>query len=210
MTLDLVIRRLVKPALFLACLVPLALLVVRALNSDLGANPIETANRYTGDWTLRFLLITLAVTPLRKITGWHWLVRLRRMLGLYAFFYAGLHFLSWSWLDQSFDVDAIVQDVIKRPFITAGFAGLLLLIPLAATSTNAMIRRLGGARWQRLHRLVYAIGIIGVVHFLWLVKSDLTQPLIYGALLTFLLGYRVWDWRRRTRAIVPAAARVTT
>ncbi len=200
------IRFVVKPLLFVAALVPLALLVERALHDNLGANPIETINRYTGDWVLRFLLLTLAVTPLRKLTGWHVLVRLRRMLGLFAFFYASLHFLSWIWLDQYFDLQAILQDVAKRPFITLGFACFVLLIPLAATSTHAMVRRLGGRNWQRLHRLVYFIATGGVIHFLWLVKSDITQPLIYGALLALLLGFRLWDARRavgRQGAAVP-------
>jgi sulfoxide reductase heme-binding subunit YedZ len=203
------VRWVVKPMVFVAALIPLALLLMRAVNNDLGANPIETINRYTGDWVLRFLLVTLSVTPLRKLSGWHWPMRLRRMLGLYAFFYVCLHFLSWVWLDQYFQWDAIVADVIKRPFITLGFACFLLLIPLAATSTNAAVRRLGGRRWQQLHRLVYPIAIGGVVHFLWLVKSDITQPLIYGTLLGLLLGFRLWDWRRRRAVLpaVPAAAR---
>lgn len=200
-----VIRWLVKPVVFVLALVPLALLIHSAVNDGLGANPIETINRYTGDWTLRLLLITLAVTPLRKLTGWHMLIRLRRMLGLFTFFYACLHFLSWIWLDQYFDIHAILKDVAKRPFITLGFTCFILLIPLAVTSTNAMVRRLGGRHWQRLHRLVYAIGAGGVVHFLWLVKSDIAQPLIYGVILAALLGFRLWDWRRQQLAAVPAA-----
>lgn len=196
------IRFVVKPLLFVAALVPLALLAERALNDNLGANPIETINRYTGDWTLRFLLITLAITPLRKLSGWHLVIRLRRMLGLFAFFYACLHFLSWIWLDQYFDLNAILKDVAKRPFITLGFTCFVLLIPLAVTSTNAMVRRLGGRRWQLLHRLVYFIATGGVIHFLWLVKSDITQPLIYGLLLAALLGFRLWDSRRRPQPAV--------
>ena len=198
------IRWVVKPLLFVAALIPLALLLHTAVNDQLGANPIETINRYTGDWTLRFLLITLAVTPLRKITGWQTLIRLRRMLGLFTFFYVCLHFLSWIWLDQYFDLDAMFKDVVKRPFITLGFTCFVLLIPLAVTSTNAMVRRLGGRNWQRLHRLVYFIGIGGVVHFLWLVKSDITQPLIYGVILAALLGFRLWDRRRQQTAAAPA------
>lgn len=197
------IRWVVKPLLFAAALIPLALLLHTAFTDQLGANPIETINRYTGDWTLRFLLITLAVTPLRKLTGWHVLIRLRRMLGLFAFFYASLHFLSWIWLDQYFDFAAMIQDVIKRPFITLGFICFVLLIPLAVTSTNAMVRRLGGRNWQRLHRLVYFIAVGGVVHFLWLVKSDITEPLIYGMILAVLLGFRLWDWRRQQTAAAP-------
>jgi methionine sulfoxide reductase heme-binding subunit len=191
------IRWVAKPAVFLLSLAPAAWLVRMILADDLGTNPIETINRFTGDWTLRFLLITLAVTPLRHMTGWPWLIRFRRLLGLYAFFYASLHFLSFAWLDQYFQLDAIIEDVIKRPFITVGFASFLLLIPLAATSTHAMVRRLGGRRWQLLHRLVYVVGIGGVIHFFWLVKSDLTQPLIYGAILAWLLGYRLWVRHRR-------------
>lgn len=190
------IRFVVKPLLFLAALIPLA------LHDDLGANPIETINRYTGDWTLRFLLLTLAITPLRKLSGWHVVIRLRRMLGLFAFFYASLHFLSWIWLDQYFDIQAILKDVAKRPFITLGFTCFVLLIPLAVTSTNAMVRRLGGRNWQRLHQLVYFIATGGVIHFLWLVKSDITQPLIYGLLLAVLLGFRLWDSRRRSQPAV--------
>lgn len=194
-----------KPLVFAACLIPFGVLVYNIANDDLGANPIETINRFTGDWTLRFLLITLAVTPVRKITGWHFLARFRRMLGLYTFFYVCLHFLSWVWLDQFFQWDEIIKDVAKRPFITLGFASFLLLIPLAVTSTNGMVRRLGGRRWQQLHRLVYVIGIGGVVHFLWLVKSDLREPLIYAAILTLLLGYRVWNRARRAPAKVAPA-----
>jgi sulfoxide reductase heme-binding subunit YedZ len=195
-----------KPLLFAASLVPCAWLVWRIVGDDLGTNPIETLNRYTGDWTLRFLLITLAVTPLRRITGWHALVRLRRMLGLFAFFYASLHFLSYALVDQYFDWASIVKDVAKRPYITVGFTSFVLLIPLAITSTNAMVRRLGGRRWQRLHRLVYAIAVGGVVHFLWLVKSDIREPLIYAVILAALLGYRLLA-RRQPTAAVGAATR---
>ena len=154
----------IKAALFVLALLPAARLVVAAFTGGLGVNPIEFVTRSTGTWTLSLLLITLSVTPLRRITGWHWLVRLRRMLGLFAFFYACLHFLTYVWLDQFFDAAAIVRDVVKRPFITVGFAAFVLLIPLAATSTNAMIRRLGGKAWQRLHYLVYPIATLGVVH----------------------------------------------
>jgi sulfoxide reductase heme-binding subunit YedZ len=200
------IRWVIKPALFILALLPLAFLIYRALNDDLGANPIETINRYTGDWVLRFLLITLAVTPLRRLTGWNGLLRYRRMLGLFAFFYACVHFLSWVWLDQYFVLADIVQDVAKRPYITVGFASFLMLIPLALTSTNAMIRRLGAKRWQQLHRLVYLIGIGGVVHFLWLVKSDIREPLVYGAVLALLLGFRLWGKRRRMPDAISSGA----
>jgi methionine sulfoxide reductase heme-binding subunit len=194
----------VKPLLFLVCLAPLALLGVDAWHDRLGANPIETITHVTGDWTLRFLLITLAVTPLRRLTGWNALARLRRMLGLFAFFYACLHFATWLVLDQFFHWPGIVEDIAERPFITVGFASFLLLIPLAATSTDAMVRRLGAKRWQALHRLVYAIAVGGVLHFLWLVKKDLTEPLIYAAILAVLLGYRVVV--RVQKAGRPAAA----
>ena len=200
------IRWLIKPALFVISLVPLAVLIQKGLNNDLGANPVETINRFTGDWVLRFLLITLAVTPLRRLFGWSALLRYRRMLGLFAFFYVCLHFLSYAWLDQYFAIADIVKDVAKRPYITVGFACFLMLIPLAATSTNAMIRRLGARRWQRLHRLVYLIGVGGIVHFLWLVKSDLRETLIYGAILAILLGFRLWDWARRVPVAVAAGA----
>jgi sulfoxide reductase heme-binding subunit YedZ len=181
----------IKAALFVLALLPVARLVVAAFTGGLGVNPIEFVTRSTGTWTLSLLLITLSVTPLRRITGWHWLVRLRRMLGLFAFFYACLHFVTYVWLDQFFDAAAISRDVVKRPFITVGFAAFVLLIPLAATSTNAMIRRLGGKAWQRLHYLVYAIATLGVVHYWWLVKKDVTQPLWFGAAAALLLGYRI-------------------
>jgi methionine sulfoxide reductase heme-binding subunit len=198
------IYRLTKPALFVLALIPLAFLVYRGIHNDLGANPIETLNRYTGGWVLRFLLLTLAITPLRRLTGWNTLLRYRRMLGLFAFFYACLHFLSYAWLDQNLVLADIIKDVAKRPYITVGFACLLMLIPLAATSTNAMIRRLGARRWQTLHRLVYLVGMGGIVHFLWLVKSDLREPLIYGAILAVLLGFRLWHRVRREPVSVAA------
>ncbi len=201
------IRWLIKPALLVISLVPLAVLIQKGLNNDLGANPVETINRFTGDWVLRFLLVTLAVTPLRRLFGWNALLRYRRMLGLFAFFYACLHFLSYAWLDQYFVLADIIRDVAKRPYITVGFACLLMLIPLAATSTNAMIRRLGARRWQALHRLVYLIGVGGILHFLWLVKSDLREPLIYGAILAVLLGFRLWYRARREPAVVAGTAR---
>lgn len=195
-----------KVFVFALALVPLAVLVRMVLTDQLGPNPIETLNRFTGDWTLRFLFLTLAVTPLRQITGWQYLLRFRRMLGLFAFSYVCLHFLSWLWIDKLFDVDEIIKDVIKRPFITVGFSCFILLIPLAVTSTQGMVRRLGGRRWRALHRLVYAIAIGGVVHFWWLVKSDIREPLIYAAILALLLGYRLWaHWRRLpARRLSPA------
>ena len=160
---------------------------------NLGANPVEFVTRSTGTWTLVMLCVTLTITPLRRITGWNALIRLRRMLGLFAFFYGCLHFTTYIWLDQFFDWLAIVADVIKRPFITAGFAAFLLMTPLAATSTNAMVRRLG-RRWSELHRLVYAVAMLGVLHFWWhkSAKNDLGEPLVYAAVVALLLGWRVW------------------
>lgn len=179
-----------KPLLFLICLVPLARLIYLGVTDDLGANPIEFVTRSTGTWTLTGLMITLAVTPLRRLTGYNALIRYRRMLGVFTFFYASLHFTTYIWLDQFFSMPGILKDIYKRPFITVGFAAFVLLIPLAVTSTNAMMRRLG-KRWQQLHRLVYLIGGLGVLHYVWLVKKDLTQPLIYGAVLLVLLAMRV-------------------
>jgi sulfoxide reductase heme-binding subunit YedZ len=181
-----------KVGVFSACLIPLAILAWDTITDHLGANPIEAITRQTGTWTLRFLLISLAVTPARRLAGWNSVIRFRRMLGLFAFFYASLHCLTYIWLDQFFVVEDIAKDVIERPFITVGFLGFVMLIPLAVTSTAKMIKRLGGKRWQLLHRLVYASALAGVVHYLWLVKADVQLPLIYGSLLAVLLGYRLW------------------
>ncbi len=180
----------VKVLVFVSALLPACYLTWAALNNHLGANPIEALSRRTGDWTLRFLLITLAVTPLRRLFGWTGLLRLRRMLGLYTFFYACLHFLVYLVLDQFFDWQEILLDVAKHPYVTVGFAAFLLLIPLAATSTQAMMRRLG-RRWQRLHRLVYVIAVLGVIHYWWLVKADIREPLAYGLGLALLLFVRL-------------------
>lgn len=188
--------------MFLVCLVPLAKLSLETLNVaglNLGANPVEELIHRCGIWGLNFLLITLAVTPLRKLSGWNWPLRLRRMFGLFAFFYIGLHFLIYAGLDQRFRLGLIIEDVIERPYITLGMTGLLLLIPLAITSTNRMMRRLG-RRWQQLHRLIYVIAILGVWHFYWQVKLDTSEPLVYIALLTVLLGFRlVAGWRKSKR-----------
>jgi len=180
-----------KAVVFVLCLAPLARLVVGAAIDLLGVNPVETIRRSTGTWTLVFVLVTLSVTPLRRFTGWHWLARLRRMFGLYAFFYAVLHLTSYVWLEQFFDVAAIVKDIVKRPFITIGFAAFAMMIPLAVTSTDAMVRRIGGQNWIALHRLVYVLAICGVIHYWWLVKRDITQPAIYALVLALLLAYRV-------------------
>jgi sulfoxide reductase heme-binding subunit YedZ len=179
-----------KIVVFLACLIPLGQLLYNAWAGDLTANPIEYITHFTGDWSLIFLLATLSVTPLRKILGWNEVIKLRRMLGLFAFFYVLLHFSTYMVLDHFFDFERIVKDVYKRPYVTAGFTAFVLLIPLAATSTAAMIRRLG-KRWQQLHRLVYVAAIAGVVHFYWLVKADIRRPVQYGAILALLLGYRL-------------------
>ena len=182
-----------KALVFVLALVPLATLAAGALFFPewLGANPAEYITRKTGNWTLRFLLLTLAVTPLRMITSWNWPLRLRRMLGLFAFFYGMVHFSSFIAFDHVFIVAELLKDIAKRPFITVGFSALVLMIPLAVTSTNAMVRRLGAQRWLALHRLVYLIAPLGVLHFWWMVKRDITQPAIFAALLAVLLGFRV-------------------
>ncbi len=180
-----------KSLVFLAALIPLAKLAWLGLHDGLGANPIEKITRTTGYWTLTFLMITLTATPLRTISGWTWPIRWRRMLGLFAFFYASLHFLTYLVLDQFFDWPAIVKDIAKRPYITLGFPAFVMLIPLAVTSTNKMVQRLGARRWKNLHKLIYIIGIAGVVHFWWLVKKDITEPVQFAVVLTVLLGFRV-------------------
>ena len=198
--------RWLKVLVFLACLAPLGYLAWRAWHQDLTANPVEYITHFTGDWTLRLLLITLTVTPLRKLLGRPALIRFRRMLGLYAFFYASLHLVTYVVIDHFFDFHAMLADVAKRRFITAGFSGYLALTALAVTSTAGWIRRLGGKRWQRLHRLIYFAIIAGVVHYYWLVKSDIRLPVFYGALAALLLGYRVAVWRAGGKA-KPSARR---
>lgn len=183
--------RFLKPAIFVAALVPAMLLTWNAFTDGLGANPIEAITFETGLWGLRFLLITLCVTPLRRATGWQSLARLRRMLGLFAFFYVCLHFLTYLVLDAFFDLHYILEDITDRTYITLGFTSFVLLVPLAITSTNAMVRRLGGRNWQRLHRLVYLATLGAVLHFLWLVKADMREPLIYLAILLVLLLARM-------------------
>jgi len=192
--------RVIKPAVFVLCLVPFAWLVWDALTHHLGANPVEKLNHRTGIWTLRFLLLTLTITPVRRLTGWNVLIRLRRMLGLYAFFYACMHFLTWLVFDHFFDVQEIIKDIIKRPYITVGFSAFVLLIPLAVTSTKNWVRRLG-SRWAMLHQLVYVIATGGVLHYLWLVKADVRDPVIYGSILAVLLAYRAWYRRSSLLAL---------
>jgi sulfoxide reductase heme-binding subunit YedZ len=182
--------RLVKFATFLACLIPLGQLGYRFYTDDLGVNPIETLTHFTGSWALIILLASLSVTPLRKLTGWHQLIKFRRLLGLFAFFYAVLHFTIYLVLDHFFDWQAILKDIVKRPYVTVGFSALVIMTPLAATSTAAMIRRFG-KRWQQLHRLVYVAAILGVLHFYWLVKKDIRRPAQYAAVLALLLGFRL-------------------
>ncbi len=191
--------RVTKPLLFVAGLAPLTYLAMRTFNVaglTLGTNPVEELLHQLGLWGLKFLLLTLAVTPVRRWTGWHWLIRYRRMLGLYAFFYLLLHFLTYAILDQSLDARAILADIVKRPYITLGMAGLLLLVPLAITSTRNMMRRLG-SRWQTLHRLVYVVAVFGVWHFYWQVKLDTLQPTVYGIILAALLATRLYYRRQR-------------
>lgn len=183
-----------KPLVFLLCLVPLGVLAWRVADGSIGPNPIEAVLHFTGLWALRLLLITLAVSPLRQLTGAPWLTRLRRMLGLYAFFYAVLHFAVYLVLDRALMWDEIVTDIARRPYITVGFAALVLLIPLAVTSTKGWMRRLG-RRWKQLHWAIYPIAILGVLHFLWLVKQDLREPLLYAAILGALLAFRL-PWGR--------------
>ncbi len=198
----LLVSRWTKALVFLLCFAPFAALLWRFLTRNLGANPVEFIQHGTGDWTLRFLVFTLCVTPLRKLFKLPELIRFRRMLGLFAFFYACLHFLTYVGPDQAFDLSAMWKDVAKRPFITVGFTAFVLLIPLALTSTAAWIRRLGGRRWQMLHRAIYVSAVCGVIHYYWLVKSAVIRPLTYGAIVGLLLAWRFADWFiRRGRAV---------
>jgi methionine sulfoxide reductase heme-binding subunit len=196
-----------KPIVFIAALLPLAQLIFRQVTTGLGANPVEVMTHRTGLTALVLLFITLSVTPLRKLTGLYWLIQYRRMLGLFAFFYACLHFLIYAVLDQSLDPSTVIKDVYKRPFITVGFLAFILLIPLALTSTEGWIRRLG-KRWQSLHRLIYVSAAAGALHFYWLVKKDKREPLIYAAVLTVLLGYRAVTYfaARQSRPAIRSAA----
>ncbi len=189
------VRLIWKPVVFLVCLAPALLVVGDAieLTGRLGANPVEEIQDRFGIWALRFIMTTLAVTPLRRLTGWNWLARFRRMFGLFTFFYALMHFLTWLILDQGLLLSAILEDIIERPFVTIGFAALLLLLALAVTSTNSMRRRLG-RRWQTLHNAAYLVAILGVWHYWWQVKKDISEPLTYAIILAVLLGARLW-WR---------------
>lgn len=196
-----------KVVLFLICLVPFAVLLWKIIQNNLGANPVQFVEHWTGNWTLRFLIFTLCITPLRKLLRTPQLIRFRRMLGLFAFFYACLHFSTWIGIDRFFNLSQMWADVEKRRFITVGFAGFVLLIPLAVTSTAGWIRRLGGKRWQMLHRAIYASAIAGVIHYIWLVKSDERKPLEYAAIVGALLLWRVGAWARKRLQMQTATAR---
>lgn len=203
-------RRMIKPAVFLACLVPFSQLVYGAFWGDLGANPVETITLTTGIWTLRLLVITLAITPARWLTKWSPIILFRRMIGLFAFFYGTLHFMTYFVLDQSLMFDGLWEDVMKRPYITMGFTAFVLLIPLALTSTKGWIRRLGGYRWNLLHRLIYVSAILGVIHYWWKVKLDTTNPRYYAIIVGTLLGVRIWraiSRRQSARAGQPSPVR---
>jgi sulfoxide reductase heme-binding subunit YedZ len=198
--------RTLKALVFVLCLGPLSVLTWKAFHALLGANPVDVITRSTGKWTLTFLLLTLSVTPLRRLLRMPWLVRFRRMLGLYAFFYGSLHLMTYVWLDQFFDVHGMLHDIAKRKFITAGMTAFALMVPLAFTSTSGWIRRMGGKRWQKLHRLIYLSATAGVIHFLWLVKADKSRPIAYGSVLAILLLFRSGVWllnRSRTRRVLP-------
>jgi sulfoxide reductase heme-binding subunit YedZ len=198
------VRRVIKPAVFLACLVPFARLVHGAFWGDLGANPVEAITNTTGIWTLRLLVITVAITPIRWFTTWNPIIRFRRMLGLFAFFYGTLHFMTYFVLDHSLMFDGLWEDVVKRPYITMGFTAFVLMIPLAFTSTQGWIRRLGGHRWNLLHRLVYVSAMLAVIHYWWKVKLDTTFPRYYAVLVGALLAVRVWKSIEKRRAMVRA------
>jgi methionine sulfoxide reductase heme-binding subunit len=201
--------RFTKLAIFLSALIPLGRLIWKALHDRLGANPVEVITHTTGDWTLIFIVATLSITPLRRITRQYWLIGVRRMIGLFAFFYGTLHFVTYIWFDKGFDVHEMLKDIAKRPFITVGFPAFVLMIPLALTSTAWSIRRLGGKNWHRLHRLIYLTAILGVVHYLWLVKADRRKPLEYGIAVSALLLYRVaiWVYEKRKQRVLPAQSR---
>jgi methionine sulfoxide reductase heme-binding subunit len=212
MRLPLPSRRVAKTLLFAACLIPFLGLLLDAARANLGANPIDKITDVTGTWTLRFVMITLAVTPVRRLSGWNGIIKARRMVGLFAFFYGTMHMLTYVVLDQFFGWSYILADVAKRPYITMGALGFTLMIPLAITSTAGWIRRLGGRRWALLHRLIYVTGIAGVIHYLWLVKSDTSRPLTYASILITLLAIRAWYAWRPTKVLArpPATSAART
>ncbi|ABF40011.1 Ferric reductase-like transmembrane subunit [Candidatus Koribacter versatilis Ellin345] len=192
--------KLIKPLVFIACLMPVANMAFGGFRAQLGANPIEAITHETGDWTMILIMTTLAITPLRRITGISELISFRRMIGLFAFFYGTLHFLTYIWLDKFFDMHEIVKDVYKRPFITAGFTAFVLMIPLALTSTKGWIRRLG-KKWTALHRLIYGTALAGVVHYIWLTKRDEAKPFMYAVILAALMLWRAWAWWEKRRKV---------
>jgi len=200
------VRRILKPAVFLAGLGPFSYLAYRAYTGDLGANPLETITNETGIWTLRLLAATIAITPIRWLTKWNPIINFRRMIGLFAFFYGTLHFFTYFIFDRSLMFDGLWEDVLLRPYITVGFTAFVLMIPLALTSTRGWIRRLGGKRWNALHKLVYVSAVLGVLHYWWKVKLDVTNPMVYAAIVALLLGWRLVkaiDKRRSAAAAVP-------
>ena len=203
MTQMMFVRRVVKPAVFVSCLLPFAWLVYNAYWGDLGVNPVETITNETGIWTLRLIVATIAITPIRWATRWNPIISLRRMIGLFAFFYATIHFMIYFVLDRSLMFDGLWEDVVLRPYITMGFIGFVLMIPLAITSTKGWIRRLGGQRWNLLHKAVYVTAIAAVIHYWWKVKLDVTNPMIYAAIVAALLGARGYRWYSRRQAAVP-------
>ncbi|NCO84382.1 MAG: sulfoxide reductase heme-binding subunit YedZ [Nitrospirae bacterium CG_4_10_14_3_um_filter_44_29] len=192
MTSDAFLKKIIKPAVFISSLLPLFYLIWKALTDGLGANPVEKTMHRTGDWTLNFLLITLSLTPLRNITGWSWLSRFRRMTGLFAFLYASLHFLTYAGFDQLFALESIIKDAVKHKRIFVGFGTFIILLTLALTSSNKIVKRIGAKRWQAIHRLTYLAAIGGVIHYLWLVKIDIRLPLVYAGVLALLLGCRIF------------------
>ncbi|MGB7231974.1 MAG: protein-methionine-sulfoxide reductase heme-binding subunit MsrQ [Candidatus Acidiferrum sp.] len=204
---SILVNKWTKRSLFLVCLVPFGILLWESFTGNLGPNPVETLQHTTGDWTLRFLVITLSITPLRKLLKLPDLIRFRRMLGLFAFFYACLHFLVYLGPDQNFDLASMWKDVYKRPFITVGFTAFVLLIPLALTSTAGWVRRLGGRRWRILHRAIYICAVCGVIHYYWMVKSAVLRPLAYGAIVALLLLWRLGDWLIRRGRAIPTPAK---
>jgi sulfoxide reductase heme-binding subunit YedZ len=203
MTQTMFVRRVMKPAVFVSCLLPFAWLVYNAFWGDLGVNPVETITNETGIWTLRLIVATIAITPIRWATKWNPIITLRRMIGLFAFFYATIHFMIYFVLDRSLMFDGLWEDVVKRPYITMGFIGFVLMIPLALTSTKGWIRRLGGQRWNLLHKAVYITAVAAVIHYWWKVKLDVTNPMIYAAIVAVLLSARAYRWYSRRQAAVP-------
>ena len=203
---------LAKPVIFAVCLLPFTWLFYRALNNQLGANPAEALIRATGDWTLRFVCIVLAVTPLRVVTSTPAMARFRRMLGLFVYFYVVIHLLSYSWFDMGFDVADIVKDIIKRPFILVGFSAFVLLTPLAATSFNTAIKAIGAKRWQQLHKLVYLVAGLGMLHFFWMRagKNNFFEVFVYAAIVASLLGWRLWKWWAKSRQQISLNSSLST